>query len=160
MAPKLKFLLPDITTAHQVAGSLLLADIDNKNITVIAKPGTDLGQLQAATAIESADMIDNGRWVLVGAAVGLSSGMYLHYFQPWISSFMSMHWVALVIITTVIGALMPLAATAIFGVNLFDAGLKKYKKQIDDGAILILVTAPIQRANKIRSIVHRSHLKF
>lgn len=161
MKPRLKFLLPDIRTAKQAAESLLLARVDNKNISFLAKPGTDLGQLQAASTIESTNMINDGeRGIMFGAAVGLLVGLYMHYFQPWIEVSMGVHWVTIVVITTIFGAVASAIGAAVFGVNLFNTDLNKYKDKIDSGAILMIVTAPFQRSNEIRKIVSKLHLKF
>lgn len=161
MKPKLKFLLPDIQTANQVAESLLLARVDNKNISFIAKPGTNLGQLQAASTIESTNIVNDGeKGILIGAAIGLLAGLYMHFFQPWITTSMGVHWITIVAIATVAGAMASAIGAAVFGVNLFNTDLNKFKDKIDRGAILMIVAAPFQRANEIRSIVSKSHLKF
>ena len=161
MKPKLKFLLPDIKTANQAAESLLLARVDNKNISFLAKPGTDLGQLQAANTLESSNMVNDGqRGILFGAAFGLLVGLYMHYFQPWITDAMGVHWMTIVVITTILGAVASATGAALFGVNLFNTDLNKYKDKIDGGAILMIVTAPFQRTNEIRKIVSKLHLKF
>ena len=161
MKPKLKFLLPDIKTANQVAKSLLLARVDNKSISFLAKPGTDLGKLQAVSTIESTNMVNDGeRGIMFGAAVGFLVGLYMHYFQPWIEASMGVHWMTIVGITTIFGAVASAIGAAVFGVNLFNTDLNKYKDKIDGGAILMIVAAPFQRSNEIRKIVSKSHLKF
>ena len=52
MRPRLKFLLPDIKTANKASEALLLARIEDKNISFLANPDTNLGQLRPASAIE------------------------------------------------------------------------------------------------------------
>ena len=161
MKPKLKFLLPDIKTANQAVESLLLARVDNKNISFLAKPGTNLGQLQAVSTIESTNMVNDAeRGIMFGAAIGLLIGLYMHYFQPWITSNMGVHWMLIVGITTIIGAVASAIGAAVFGVNLFNTDLDKYKDKIDNGAVLMIVSAPFQRTNEIRKIVSKLHLKF
>ena len=160
MEPRLKFLLPDITTAHQVVESLLLADVDSNDICLVAKSGTNIGQLQATTSIESANVKDNGKWVLIGATIGLLGGLYLNNFYPWLSNFVQMHWMMIVAIAVILWAITFVIGTAVFGLHLFGIGLKKVKNKIDHGAILMIVKAPFQRANEIRSIVNKSYLQF
>lgn len=83
MREQLKFLLPDIKTANQASEALLLAKVDNKNICFLAKPGIDLGELQAASTLESTNIINEGeKGILIGATVGLLFGLYTHFFQP------------------------------------------------------------------------------
>ena len=66
----------------------------------------------------------------------------------------------LVAIFMVIGAAFSSIGAAVFGVNFFNNDLKNYKKRIDDGAILMFVSAPFQRSNEISKIVSKLHLKF
>lgn len=161
MQPQLKFLLADIQTTNQVAASLLLAHVENKNMRFLARPGTHLGKLQAASTIESTNIIRDGKkGILIGAVIGLLGGLYLHDYQPWITTFMDVHWLTFVVITTLIGAMVSAIGAAVFGVNLMSTDLNKFKDKIASGAILMIVTAPFQRANEIRSIVSKPHLTY
>ncbi len=161
MRPQLKFLLPDIKTANQASEALLLARVDNKNICFLAKPGTDLGSLQAASILESTDVINGGgKGILTGASIGLILGLYTHFFQPWITESMDVNWIVLIGVLMIFGAATSAIGAAIFSTNLFNSDLKKYKTKIDKGAILMLVSAPLQRSSEIRKIVSRSHLRY
>jgi len=158
---KLNFLLPDIKSANRASESLLLARVDNKNICFLAKPGVDIGELQAASTLESTNLINDGaKGVLFGASIGLLIGLYMHYFQPWITSTMNVHWLTIVAITTVFGAAASTLGAVIFGVNMFNTDLNKYKDKIDKGAILMIVSVPVYRLNEISKIVNHLHLKF
>lgn len=157
----LKFLLPDIKVANQASEALLLARIDNKNICFLAKPGTNLGSLQAASTLESTDMVNVGqRALLLGAAFGLIIGLYAYYFQSWVTESMHVNWIVLVGALMILGALLSAIAGTLFGTNFFNNGLKKYKTQINEGAILMIVSAPFQRADEICKVMSKLHLKF
>lgn len=164
MKSKLKFLLPDIATAHQVAGSLMLASVDNEDISFLAKPGTDLGQLQAANIIESTKIINEDEkdrgGILIGAVIGLLTGAFIHYIYPSITTSMGIHWIVIVAIATLLGALASMICAAVFRVNFFGAKVKKYKDKIESGAILMIVTTPFRHTNEIRLIVSKSYLKY
>lgn len=161
MTPKLKFLLPDIATANEVASSLMLARIDNENISFLGKPGTDFGQLQGAGINESPKIINDeendGKGVLIGAVIGLLTGICIHYIDPGIANSMGIHWITVVAIASLIGAF---AFATLFEVDFFGTEFKKYRNKIERGAILMIVTAPFQRANEIRLIVNKSYLKY
>ena len=161
MRRHLKFLLPDIKTANQASEALLLARIDNKNISFLARPGTDLGKLQAASTLESTNLINEGeKGILIGASIGLIAGLITHFYFSIIPDSLHIHWMVLVAIFMVIGAAFSSIGAAVFGVNFFNNDLKNYKKRIDDGAILMFVSAPFQRSNEISKIVSKLHLKF
>lgn len=165
MHKQLKFLLPDIDTANQASRALLLAQIDNKNICFLAKPSINLGQLQPDITLKSTNVIkenenENEKCILIGALIGLIFGLYTHFFQPWITVSMNVNWMVLVGALVILGAALSAIGTAVFGSNFFNDDFKKYKKRIDEGSILMIVTAPFQRSDEIIKIVSRSHLKF
>ncbi len=161
MRPQLKFLLPDIKTANQASESLLLARVDNKNICFLAKPGTDLGQLQAASTLESTNVVNEGeKGILIGATIGLIAGLITHFYFPSIPQSLHINWMVLVGALMVLGAALSAIGAAVFGVNFFNDDLESYKKRIDEGAILMIVSAPFQRSTEISKIVSKLHLKF
>jgi hypothetical protein len=161
MKLKLNFLLPDIKAANRASEALLLARVDNKNISFLANSDTYIGELHPASTIESTNLINDGaRGVLTGASIGLMIGLYMHYFQPWITSSMNIHWLTILAITTVFGAAASTLGAVIFGANMFNTDLNKFKDRINDGAILMIVSVPFHRSNEIRKIVSHLHLKF
>ena len=161
MRPNLKFLLPDLKTAHQASEALLLARIEDKNISFLANPKTNLGELRPAGAIQSTNVVNEAeRGILIGATIGLLVGLYMHYFQPWITESMNVHWMVLVGVLMVFGALLSAIGAAVFGTNFFNDDIKNYESKIEQGAILMIVTAPFNRSNEIRKIVSKLHLKF
>ena len=161
MRQHLKFLLPDIKTANQASEALLLARIDNKNISFLAKPGTNLGKLQAASTLESTNVVNEGeRGILIGALIGLIAGLITHFYYPTIPQSLQINWMVLVGALMVLGAALSAIGAAVFGVNFFNDDLENYKKRIDQGAILMIVSAPFQRSNEISRIVSKLHLKF
>ena len=161
MRPQLKFLLPDIKTANKASEALLLARVDNKNISFLARPGIDLGSLQAASTLESTNVINEGeKGILIGASIGLIAGLVTHFYFPSIPQSLHINWMALVGALMVLGAALSAIGAAVFGSNFFNNDLKKYKSKIDEGAILMIVSAPFQRSNEISRIVSKLHLKF
>ena len=161
MKPKLKFLLPDIKTAQLASDALLLARVDDKNITFLAKPGTDMGKLQVAGTLDSTNMVNDGeKGIMYGAIVGFLIGLYLYYFEPWVAATAQVHVAIIVVISTMIGALASAIGAAVFGVNMFNTDLNKFKNKIDNGAVLMIVTVPLQRSAEVRKIVKSLHLKF
>ena len=161
MREHLKFLLPNIQAANQASEALLLARIDNKNISFMARPGLALGKLQAASMVESSNMINGGaRGILFGATIGLILGLYTHYFQPWVTEPMHINWIVLVGAIMVLGAALSAIGAALLGSNRINDDLVKYKKRIDEGAILMIVAAPYQRSDEITKVVSKLHLKY
>ena len=161
MKLKLKFLLPDMKAANQARDHLILASVKEDCIHFVAKPSINLGNLQAATALEKTNIIHEGeRGILMGAGFGLLAGLYVLKFPPWVTKsplwYTESHWYVVLTITMLIGAISVALGAALLGVNLFNSDLKRYKSRIDVGEILMMVTVPFYEVNKIRKIM-KSH---
>ena len=165
MRMKLKFLLPDVKTAQKANQALLTARVDDKDVGFLAKPGTDLGELPEANAIEATNTLHEGlKGILMGAGIGLLAGLYVLYFPKWFTDsptwFTGASPVAILVITALMGAVAAAFGASLLGINILNTDLRQFKKRIDDGAVLMIVTVPIKRANEIRQIVRNLHLKF
>ena len=162
---KLEFMLPDIKAANQACEQMLLARIENKNIHFLAKPGTNLGKLQLATAIEKTNIIHEGeRGILIGAGLGLLAGLYVLTVPPWLTNsplwFTNSPWFVILATTAVIGTVSVAIGAALLGVNLFNTDLNRFKSRINRGEILMIVSVPFYRAKEIRNIMNQLRLKI
>ncbi len=162
---KLKFLLPSIKAAHEASDAMLLARIEDKNVCFLAKPGVDLGKLQHASVIDATNAVHEGfRGILLGAGIGLLGGLYVLYFPQWLTDspawFTNASPLTILASTSLMGAAAASFGAALLGVNLFNTDLNQFKKRIDEGAVLMIVSVPFNRANEIRQIVKKLHLKF
>jgi hypothetical protein len=162
---KLKFILPNIQAAHEASDAMLLARIDDKNVCFLAKPGVNLGKLQHASVIDATNTVHEGlRGILLGAGIGLLGGLYVLYFPLWLTDsppwFTNASPLAILICTSLMGAAAAAFGAALLGVNLFNTDLNQFKKRIDEGAVLMIVSVPFNRASEIRQIVKKLHLKF
>lgn len=163
MKMKLEFMLPNLKAADLAGDKMLLARIEDRYIHFLAESGTDLGDLQPASAIEKTNIIHEGeRGVLIGAALGLIGGLYVLTVPTWLTYsplwFTNSHWYTILAITTVIGAFSVAVGAALLGVNIFNSDLAQYKKHIQEGGVLMIVTVPIFRAAEIRKIMNSSAL--
>ncbi|MES2579303.1 MAG: hypothetical protein V4552_02055 [Pseudomonadota bacterium] len=162
---KLKFLLPNIKAAHEASDAMLLARIEDKNVCFLAKPGVKLGNLRPASAIEATNAVHEGfRGVLLGAGIGLLGGLYVLYFPLWLTDsppwFTNASPLTILVSTGLMGAAAAAFGAALLGVNLFNTDLNQFKKRIDKGAVLMIVSVPFNRASEIRQIVKKLHLQF
>ncbi|MES2547510.1 MAG: hypothetical protein V4575_07355 [Pseudomonadota bacterium] len=165
MKLKLHFLLPDMKVANQASQAMLLARVEDKDVCFLARPGTNLGVLHEAPAIEATNTINEGlKGIFMGAAIGLLGGLYVLYFPPWFTESPlwftnTSDWIILSV-TTLAGAAAAAFGAALLGFNILNTNLAKYQSRIDSGAVLMIVTVPYQRAKEIRKIVSKLHLKF
>lgn len=165
MNTKLKFLLPNLKAAHQASEALLKARVEDKNVGFLAKPGTDLGELPEANAIEATNTLNEGlKGILMGACIGLLGGLYVLYFPKWFTDsptwFTNASPASILIITALMGAAAAAFGASLLGINLLNTDLRQFKKRIEHGAVLMIVTVPLKRANEVRQIVRNLHLKY
>ncbi|WP_020168354.1 MULTISPECIES: hypothetical protein [Methylotenera] len=162
---KLKFLLPNVKAAHKASEAMLLARVEYKDVSFLAKPGTDLGELPEANAIEATNTLHEGlKGVLMGAGIGLLGGLYVLYFPKWFTDsptwFTNATPLAILVITSVMGAAAAAFGAALLGFNVLNSDLRQFKRRIDDGAVLMIVATPFNRAKEIREVVKKLHLKY
>lgn len=161
MRLQLTFLLPDIDTANQASQALLLAHVNTNNIRFLAKPGTNLGKLQATNAFENSQVTNEHRKsVLIGALVGLVIGLYAYFFQQWIAESMYIHGLVFVGMLMILGIAIAIIRIIYSLTGEINVDLRKYKSRIDKGAVLMIVSAPFQRSMEINRIVDKSYIRF
>jgi hypothetical protein len=163
MKIKLEFMLPDVDAAELAGDQMLLARVEDKYIHFLAKPGTDLGDLQHATAIEKTNIIHEGeRGLLIGAGLGFLAGIYVLTVPAWLTYsplwFTNSPWYIVLATTTIFGAIFVAIGAAMLGVNLFNSDLAKHKTVIQQGGVLMIVAVPFYRAQEIRKVMVKSRL--
>ena len=80
---RIYFLVPDLKTASTVTDELLLARIEERHIHVIAREGTELGNLPKASLLQTSDVIPAvERGLAVGGVTGILAGVAAVTFPP------------------------------------------------------------------------------
>ena len=151
MKCKLQFMLEDIKAAANARNKMLLASIHNENICFLAKPGTNLGELHEANVFDKSDIINQGiTGIYTGAGLGLLAGMVALAFPPW---YVDTHWLVILAITTVFGAISWMLLMAIIGGSLFNSDLNAFKSRIEKGEVMMFVTVPFYKVKEVRKIL-------
>ena len=80
---RLYFLLPDITMAKSIVDGLLLADIEEQHIHILAKEGIPLDDLPEASMLLKSDLIPAlERGAALGGVTGIVAGLFAVSFPP------------------------------------------------------------------------------
>ena len=160
MKRRLYFMLPNIKAARTVWKEMLLACVDNRNIHILAKPGTSLGRMQPADVLERTDTLhEGGLGILLGASLGLVAGILTlivpsDYFPVW---YTNLEWSGILAITMVVGAFSGAIGMAFMGVGLPNTDLDGASDRIANGEIMMIVGVPLERVNEISRIVGTLH---
>jgi hypothetical protein len=154
MRRRLYFLLPDVVSARQTVADLLLARIEDRHMHVLAKRGTDLGELHEASALQKTDLVLGGaRGMVIGGLAGIAVGVAAVFAPPGGAA---LEWVT-VLATGLGGALIGTWIGSLAGAGAPNSRLGPYDRELEGGKVLLMVDAPFARVDEIRGLVRRQH---
>ena len=145
MRKRLYFLLPTIDSAQQIVNELLLARIDDQHIHVMAKEGTDLGDLPEATMFQKSDIVH-----------GIESGMVIGGISGLLGSIIAItalqlgSMMGLVVLgCTIFGALFGIWSAGMIGSSTRNTRLKEFEGAMESGKILLMADVPMEKVNEV-----------
>jgi len=151
---RIYFLIPDLETANKVTDELLLARIDERHIHVIAREGTQLGDLPKASLLQTSDVIPAvERGLAVGGVTGILAGVAAVSFPPAGLVLGGGAILATAIAGSGIGAWL----SSMIGVDVVNSQIKQFEGAVENGEILFLVDVPKERVHQIESMVKMHH---
>ena len=147
---RINLLLPDVNTARRVVNRLLAADIEWRNIHILANENISLEDLPEADLPQKSDLLPAlARGTAAGGLVGMLAGLVALSLPP-----------AGVIIaggallgTTIGGAGIGAWAATLIGVSVPNSQLDQYEDAINRGELLLLVDVPPEREEEIKSVI-------
>ena len=154
MRRRLYFLLPDVAAAQQTANELLLARIEWRHLHVLARPGTDLGELHEANPLQKSDLLHGAETgIVAGGLCGIAVGIFVVLTPP---EGVVLH-LATVLATGLGGALLGAWIGSLVGAGIPNSRLRAFEREIETGKVLLMVDVPFSRVEEIREVVRRRH---
>jgi uncharacterized membrane protein len=151
---RIYFLVPDIKTANTVTDELLLARIEERHIHVIAREGTELGDLPKASLLQTSDVVPAvERGLAVGGMTGILAGVAAVSFPPAGVVLGGGAILATALAGSGIGAWM----ASMIGVDVTNTQIRQFEDDIEKGEILFLVDVPKEQVEKIEAMVKLHH---
>ena len=151
---RIYFLIPDLETANKVTDELLLARIDERHIHVIAREGTELGDLPKASLLQTSDVIPAvERGLAVGGVTGILAGVAAVSFPPAGLVLGGGAILATALAGSGIGAWL----SSMIGVDVMNSQIKQFEGAVGEGEILFLVDVPKERVQQIETMVKAHH---
>ena len=149
---RIYFLVPDVPTARKIVDELLLARLEDRNLYVLAKSGTQLEDLPEAGVMEKSDLIPAAeRGVALGGASGLLAGLVaiaLPGAGPVVAG-------GALLGTMLAGAGVGAWAGSMIGINADNSRLKRFEDAIESGEVLVMADVPKERVEEIEQLVKR-----
>lgn len=151
---RIYFLIPDLETANTVTNELLLARIEERHIHVIAREGTELGELPKASLLQTSDVIPAvERGLAVGGVTGILAGVAAVTFPPAGLALGGGAILATALAGSGIGAWL----SSMIGVDVVNSQIKQFEDAVNQGEILFLVDVPKERVHQIEEMVKSHH---
>ncbi len=143
---RLYFLVPDVDLAHAIVDALLLDRIEERNIHVVAREGTPLGNLPEAGLAQKSDLIPAvERGIGLGGATGTLAGLV----AVAVPGGAVVSAGALVPALALAGGTLGAWLSAMIGVSVDSRRLAPYADAIERGALLMMVDVPKARCDAI-----------
>ena len=152
MRRRLYFLLPSLSSAQSSVDGLLLARVEARHIHVLGKRGMDLGDLPLATVFQKTDLVHGAQLgALIGAALGILSGVALVAFPPG-----TLHFeLATILVLALVGTAFGLWVASLIGAAVPNTRLKQFEVDIEQGRLLLMVDVPFGHESRIAELVSR-----
>lgn len=154
MRRRLYFMAPDVPSARSIRDELLLAQIENGHIHVLAKDGIPLEGLQEASVLQKTDFVHGAEsGMVVGGAVGILAGIVALLFPP---AGVDLQLVT-ILVTALTGAAFGAWVSSMVASSLPNSRLRAFEAGIEAGRVLMMVDVPAGRVDEIRKLIARRH---
>jgi hypothetical protein len=152
MRRRLYFLLPDLDTTRKVVDELLLARIEERHIHVLAKEGTELQDLPAATLFQKSDFVHAvERGLALGGGTGAVAGIAAIAIPGMVLGGGAILGIALA------GAGMGAWLAGMIGMDVPNSRLDEFESEINAGSILMMVDVRKEQVEQVSQSVKEHH---
>ena len=147
--------LPDIEVTRRVVTELHTQGVDKRRIHLLAREGIELEKIEDTTLIDETDFLPAlERGLALGGTAGLLAGI-LSLVIP--GGGMVLGGGAILLFTTVTGALTGGYLTAMVGADVPNTRLQQLRQGLEEGEILLMFDVPKKDVEKARDWVLRHH---
>jgi hypothetical protein len=152
MFKRMYYVLPDVSHATHMFHDLLLAQVEARHIHVIAKEGTDIGDMPEAGLNQRTDVLHGAtQGIIYGGLTGAALGWYLYQFPP---EGMAISMVAILLLG-VLGASFGTWAASLIGLDVPNTQLERFQADIESGKVLMMIDVQRNDMEKIKTIISR-----
>lgn len=147
-------MVPDSSSARRIRDELLLAQIENAHIHVMAKDGVPLNGLHEASILQTTDFVHGAETGLaVGGGIGIIAGLVAVFFPP---AGVDLQLVT-ILLTALIGAAFGAWVASMVASSIPNSRLKTFEAAIAAGRVLMMVDVPAGRVDEIKQLVASHH---
>lgn len=149
---RIYFLSPNIETTHKIVDELRTEGIADRNIHVLAKRDTPLGDMPEASVFEKTDFIPAmERGAALGATTGLLAGLVGLRFAGF--AIAGGPILGILFYGATIGTIM----SGLAGLQVGNSRVKEYADAIERGEMLVMVDIAKERIATISQLITKHH---
>lgn len=150
---RIYFLVPNIDITKKIVDELLLARVTEKNIHVLARRGTPLEDLPAASFMQKTDFLPAlEQGVALGGATGALAGLVALAFPTGL-----VLGGGAVLAASLAGAGLGGWWSSMIGASIGNRRLKDYEDAMERGEFLVMVDVPKDKVEQIEELVKSHH---
>ena len=154
MKRRMYILIPTLRETKATFRDMLLARIPDHNIHILAKQGTQLGDLPEANMFQKTDVFHGAELGLViGGILGVLVGVYFLYFPPDGLPI----GMGIILALGLFGAVFGTWVSALIGVGVPNSQLTRFEKSIEDGQFLMMIDIPKSKIEAVSKIIEQRH---
>lgn len=154
MRRKLYFLLPSIQSAQHLLKELLQSGLNARQIHFVANRNKPLDNLPVANIVQSSGlMMTAGLGLAFGLAFGLLGGLMAVMFPNWFGEVSP----RVIPYYMVIGGVFCAIWGGIIAIGITNRRIGKFKKQIEQGKVLMMVAVPNDKLTEIKKKITKNH---
>ena len=152
MKRRLYFLLPDTSHTRSVINDLETSGTGIDAMHVIARPGTDLAGLPAASVKQQKDVAARLETVLWDGNLAV---FFIALLALLIMAYLDLAWFWLLLPAAVM--LVTFAAGIVFTSQVPNVHLSEFQDAVRHGEILLMVDVPVWQVERVETLVHGRH---
>ena len=149
-----------VAESRQLMQDLLLARVSDKYISFYARSSNMLGDLPHTSVAQRTYMIRGSMTGLfICAALGFLAGISVVALpNPWFPEwYVPASPATIDTITTVVGAIAGAIWTGLVSIALPNEMMSKFRRDIEEGHVLMLVKVPSERTKEVRDHIAKQH---
>jgi len=151
---RIYFMVPNADVARTIVNELLLARVEERNMHILAKRGTDMHELPEATLMQKSDFVPAvQRGLALGGVVGSLAGLVGIAVAPGAAVIAG----GVILASSLTGAGVGAWLSGMVGLSVRNTRHTQFQEAIDRGEILMMIDVPISRVEEIDELVKSHH---
>mgnify|MGYP001166058626 FL=1 len=151
---RIYFMVPNADVARTIVNELLLARVEERNMHILAKEGTDMHELPEASLMQKSDFVPAvQRGLALGGVIGTLAGLVGIAVAPGAAVIAG----GVLLASSLTGAGVGAWLSGMVGISVDNTRHTQFEAAIERGEILMMIDVPISRVEEIDELVKSHH---